>query len=72
MAEDALLALHLPLHYYYYDCLGFPFMCLHLLKHALYILWMDFHPCLYIYTGLSFGMSPKEVLDDIRNSFGKE
>ncbi len=42
-------SIHLPLHYYYCDCLGLPFVCLHLLKHALYILWMDFHPCLYIY-----------------------
>ncbi len=24
-------------------------MCLNLLQHALYFLWMDFHPCLYIY-----------------------
>jgi len=22
-------------------------LCLHLLGHALYLLWMDFHPCLY-------------------------
>jgi hypothetical protein len=40
------------LHYYYFDGLGFPFMCLHLFQHALYFLWMDFHPCLYIYKGL--------------------
>jgi hypothetical protein len=49
VAEDAILTLHLPFHYYYFDGLGFPFVCLHLLKHALYFLWMDFHPCLYIY-----------------------
>jgi hypothetical protein len=48
MTEDALLTLHLPLHYYCFDGLGFPFMCLHLLQHALYFLWIDFHPCLYI------------------------
>ncbi len=47
--RGCLLALHLPLHYYCFDGLGFPFMCLHLLRHALYFLWMDFHPCLYIY-----------------------
>jgi hypothetical protein len=28
-------------------------MCLHLFQHALYFLWMDFHPCLHIYTGFS-------------------
>jgi len=27
--------------------LVFLFVCLHLLRHALYFLWMDFHPCLY-------------------------
>jgi len=25
-------------------------MCLHLLQHALYFLWMDFHIYIYIYT----------------------
>jgi hypothetical protein len=52
VSEDALLALHLSLHYYKCDCIGFVFMCSHLLIHALYFLWMDFHPYLYIYTGL--------------------
>ncbi len=45
MTEDALLALHLPLHCYCFDGLGFPLVCLHLLQHALYY----FYPCLYIY-----------------------
>jgi len=49
MTEDALLALHLPLHCYCFDGLGFPLVCLHLLQHALYFLWIDFYPCLYIY-----------------------
>jgi hypothetical protein len=29
--------------------MSFGFVCLHLLWHALYFLWMDFHPCLYMY-----------------------
>ncbi len=39
-----------------FDCFGFPVVCLHLLWHALYLLWMEFHPCLYIYiyTGFAF------------------
>ncbi len=53
MTKDAILALGLLLRYYYFDCFGFPLVCLHLLWHALYLLWMDFHPCLYIYTGFS-------------------
>jgi hypothetical protein len=53
VAEDAILTLGLLLHHYYFDCFGFPLMCLHLLRHALYLLWMDFHPCLCIYTGFS-------------------
>jgi hypothetical protein len=48
--KDVLLALRLPLRCYYFDGLGFPFMCLHLLRHALNFLWMDFHPCIYICT----------------------
>ncbi len=32
-----------------FDCFGFPLVCLHLLCHALYLLWMDFHPYVYIY-----------------------
>ncbi len=46
--KDVLLALRLPLHCYYFDGLDFPFMCLHLLRHVLNFLWMDFHPCIYI------------------------
>jgi hypothetical protein len=38
---------------YCFDCFGFHFVCLHLLRHVLYFLWMDFHPCLYIYTEFS-------------------
>ncbi len=52
----ALSTLHLPLHYYYFDGLGFPFMLLHLHQHALYFLWIDFHPCLYIYIYRSFSL----------------
>ncbi len=49
MGEDALLALGLLLHYYYcFDCFGFSLVYLHLLRHALYLLRMDLHPCLYI------------------------
>jgi hypothetical protein len=46
----------LPIKYgaaYCYDCFGFHFMCLHLLQHVLYFLWMDFHLCLYICTEFS-------------------
>jgi hypothetical protein len=49
VTKDALSTLRFPFHYYYCDGLGFPFVCLHLLRHALYFLWMDFYPCLYIY-----------------------
>jgi len=52
--KDSFLTLGLLLHYYFFYCFGFPFMCLHLLQHALYFLWMDFHPCLYIYTWFFF------------------
>jgi hypothetical protein len=57
VAKDALLALCFPFHYYGFDGLGFPFMCLHLLQHALYFLWMDFHPCLYIHGFFGMGIS---------------
>ncbi len=42
------LHLHVWTYYYCFDSLGFRLMCLHLLWHALYFLWMDFHPCLYV------------------------
>ncbi len=45
-SQDLRRSLRLPLHYY---CFDGPFMCLHLHRHALYFLKMDFHPCLYIY-----------------------
>ncbi len=49
MIEDVLSALCLPFHYYCFDGLGFPFMCLHLFRHVLYFWWIDFQSCLYIY-----------------------
>ncbi len=52
MASNAHLTLHLPLHYYCFDGLGFSYVCLHLHRHALYFLWMDFYPCVYTYTGV--------------------
>jgi hypothetical protein len=43
MAKYALFALGIILHYYYFDYFGFFFFwCLHLLWHALYLLWMSF------------------------------
>ncbi len=30
-------------------CFGFPLMCLHWLRDVFYLLYVDFHPCLYIY-----------------------
>jgi hypothetical protein len=39
--------LHLQLHYYCFDCFGFPFRCLHLPRHALYFLLR--FPSLFIY-----------------------
>ncbi len=35
-----------------------PCVCLHLLRHALYFLWMDFHPCLYVYIYTSLNPVP--------------
>ncbi len=34
-------------------------MHLHLHQHALYFLWMDFHPCLYISSILKHGLLPQ-------------
>ncbi len=31
-------------------------MCLNLLQHALYFLWMDFHPCIHIYIYTRFSL----------------
>jgi len=36
VAKDAFLTLRFPFHYYGFDGLGFPFVCLHLLRHVLY------------------------------------
>jgi hypothetical protein len=55
LSSHFFLALGILLHYYYcFDCFGFPLLCLHLLPHALYLLGMDFHPCLYMCTGFIY------------------
>jgi len=48
VAEDALSTLCFPFHYYCFDGPGFPFMCLHLFRHALYFL-VDRFSFFYIY-----------------------
>ncbi len=67
--EDGLLALRLPLHSYYFDGLGFPFMCLRLLWHALYFLWMDFHPPLC--TGFFFSLTGTFISVVLLSNFDK-
>ncbi len=63
MAKDALLTLGFLLHYCCFDCFDFLFICLHLCLYALYFLWMDFHPCFYIYKVLlNFKQASSNIL----------